>query len=213
MIAIIQNMGHTQQEKAASRERIVAATARRIRDQGLERPAIAEIMREAGLTHGGFYRHFASREELIAEAVGRAMTDTEQGLEATVAGAADPLGAVAAAYLSPTHRDHPAAGCALPALGEEVRHASDAARDAYRDQVDRYVAALQAVDDRADAEAGDRAVVTLSAMVGALVLSRALGPTPQSDALLATVAAAVRDRQILPGVPTAPDPTAEQDPA
>jgi TetR/AcrR family transcriptional repressor of nem operon len=205
-------MGHTQEEKAASRERIVAATARRIREDGLQRPAIAEIMREAGLTHGGFYKHFASRDELIAEAVGRAMTDTERGLEETAAGSADPLAAIAGTYLSPAHRDHPAQGCALPALGEEVRQAPEPARAAYRAQVDRYLDALRAVDDHDDPAVADRAVVTLSAMVGALVLSRALGDTGDSDALLSTVRDAVCDRRILPGSPPGTT-TAEEDPA
>lgn len=191
-------MGHTRQEKAASRERIVAATARRIREQGIERPAIAEIMREAGLTHGGFYKHFGSRDELIGEAVDRAMTDTAAGLRETIGGAEDPLAALAAAYLSAEHRDDAGTGCGLPALGADMPHAGDAARRRYDAQVDRYLEVLEALDGAADDEARRRAVVTLSAMVGGLLLARALGPTTASDDVLAAVQDAVAGRRILP---------------
>ena len=70
-------MGHSRDEKAASHERIVGITAAQIRENGTQQPGVAEIMRAAGLTHGGFYKHFGSRDELIDEAVGRALTDNE----------------------------------------------------------------------------------------------------------------------------------------
>src|SRR3954469_10483135 len=96
MIAIIQAaMRHSEEEKAVSHDRIVEIAAARIRESGTEQPGVAEIMRAAGLTHGGFYKHFGSRDELIAEAVERALTDTESGLRDTVAGADDPLAAFA----------------------------------------------------------------------------------------------------------------------
>src|SRR5829696_7864943 len=95
-------MRHSKKEKAASHDRIVAIAAARIRESGIEQPGVAEIMRAAGLTHGGFYKHFGSREELIAEAVERALTDSESRVRETTDGAEDSLAAFADSYLSAT---------------------------------------------------------------------------------------------------------------
>src|SRR3954452_24936113 len=106
MIAIIHlTMRHSREEKAASHERIVAVAAARIREAGTDQPGVAEIMTAAGLTHGGFYKHFGSREELIDEAVGRAMVDSEPRIAALAAEADDPMAAFIDAYLSEEHRD------------------------------------------------------------------------------------------------------------
>lgn len=183
-------MGYTQAQKAENRERIVTAAARQIREQGLERPAIAELMREVGLTHGGFYKQFGSRDELIAEAVECVMAETGRRLEGVVEGADEPLAAVAQAYVSAEHRDDVGGGCGLPALGAEVAHADARARDAYSAQVGQYVDALAALDG----SGRELAMVRLSAMVGAVLLARGLGDTSASDALLR----AVRDAFIAP---------------
>jgi TetR/AcrR family transcriptional regulator, transcriptional repressor for nem operon len=200
MIAIIQfAMRHSKQDKAASHERIVAIAAARIRESGTEQPGVAEIMRAAGLTHGGFYKHFGSRDELIAEAVERALTDSQSRMPWITAGAEDPLAAFADAYLSATHRDDPATGCGVVALGTDMARVGGPAQDAYRGQVERYLAYLErllAGDD--DDDARRRAIVTLSAMVGAVMISRALGPTPRSDEILRDVREAVRERRLLP---------------
>src|SRR3954463_15638646 len=98
MIAIIQiEMRHSKDDKAASHERIVAVAAERIRESGTEQPGVAEIMRAAGLTHGGFYQHFRPPHELIAEAVEHALTESEPRF-AELADADDPLAAFADAY-------------------------------------------------------------------------------------------------------------------
>ena len=121
MIAIIQvAMRHSKEDKAASHERIVEVAAARIRESGTEQPGVAEIMRAAGLTHGGFYKHFGSRDELIAEAVERALADSEPRLVEITAGAQDPLAAFADAYVSTAHRDDPASGCGVAALGTDM---------------------------------------------------------------------------------------------
>src|SRR5438093_9651452 len=113
MIAIIHiAMGHSKDDKAASHERIVAAAAARIRESGTEEPGVAEIMRAAGLTHGGFYKHFGSREDLIAEAVERALTESEPRF-AEMTAADDPLATFADWYVSTAHRDDPATGCGV----------------------------------------------------------------------------------------------------
>src|SRR5215208_1231138 len=121
MIAIIQvAMGHSKDDKTASHERIVGIAAARIRESGTEQPGVAEIMRAAGLTHGGFYKHFGSRDELIAEAVERALTDSESRVREATSGAEDPLATFADAYLSTAHRDDPSTGCGVVALGADM---------------------------------------------------------------------------------------------
>jgi len=154
-------------------------------------------MRAAGLTHGGFYKHFDSREELIEEAVERALTDNQKTVAQMVYEADDPLAAFADSYVSTAHRDDPAHGCGVVALGADVMRVAGAAQDAYRAQVDRYLAYLQSLLDGDDDDRRKQANVTLSAMVGAVMIARALGPTPRSDELLRDVRDAVRERRLL----------------
>ncbi|HEX4107905.1 MAG TPA: TetR/AcrR family transcriptional regulator [Solirubrobacteraceae bacterium] len=191
-------MRHSKDEKAASHERIVAVAAAQIRERGTEQPGVAEIMRAAGLTHGGFYKHFASRDDLIAEAVGCALTENEPEVARLLCEADDPLGAFADWYVSEAHRDDAAHGCGVVALGADATRAGGAVREAYRAQVDRYLAHVQALIGGDDPDARRRATVTLSAMVGAVAIARALGPTAVSDEILQDVRAAVRERRLLP---------------
>jgi TetR/AcrR family transcriptional regulator, transcriptional repressor for nem operon len=190
-------MRRSQEDKAASHERIVAAAAARIREAGTEQPGVAEIMRAAGLTHGGFYKHFGSRDELIVEAVEHAMTETESRVHELTAAAEDPLAAWADAYLSVEHRDDPATGCAVVALGTDIHRVGGTAQEAYRAQVDRYIAHVQQLLEGDDETTRRRATLTLSAMVGAMMIARALGPTPRSEEILRDVREAVRERRLL----------------
>ncbi|MGO9819306.1 MAG: TetR/AcrR family transcriptional regulator [Solirubrobacteraceae bacterium] len=190
-------MRHSKQDKAASHERIVATAAARIRESGTEQPGVAEIMRAAGLTHGGFYKHFGSRDELIVEAVEHALTDSESRVPELTAGADDPLAAFADSYLSVAHRDDPATGCGVVALGTDMPRVGGAAQEAYRAQVERYLAHLQRLLEGDDDATRRRATLTLSAMVGAVMIARALGPTQRSDEILRDVREAVRERRLL----------------
>src|SRR5690349_5822805 len=189
-------MGYSKDDKAASHERIVAVAAARIRESGTEQPGVAEIMRAAGLTHGGFYKHFGSRDELIVEAVERALSETESRVQQLMAGADDPLAAWADAFLATEHRDDPATGCAVVALGTDMQRVGGPAQEAYRAQVDRYLAHLQSLLEGDEETTRRRAAVTLSAMVGAMLLARALGPTPRSEEILRDVREAVRERRL-----------------
>jgi len=190
-------MRHSKEDKAASHERIVNTAAARIRESGTDQPGVAEIMRAAGLTHGGFYKHFESREQLIEEAVERALTENQKTVAQVVYEADDPLAAFADSYVSTAHRDDAAHGCGVVALGADIRRVGGVAQDAYRAQVDRYLAYLQSLLDGDDEDSRKRANVTLSAMVGAVMIARALGPTPRSDELLRDVREAVRERRLL----------------
>jgi TetR/AcrR family transcriptional repressor of nem operon len=189
MIANIQTtMGHSQNDKHRSHERIVEIAARRIREHGTEAPGVAEIMREAGLTHGGFYKHFASREQLIAEAAAHALAEGDAFVARATDAAEDPFAAYIEAYLSDAHRDDPGTGCAVTALGADAAHGgSDELRAAYAAQVRELIALLaRLADDESDA-GRRRATTAMSAMVGALLTSRAVGDPQLSEQILRDV--------------------------
>src|ERR1044071_4348767 len=132
MVTIIQvTMRHSREDKAASHERIVATAAARIRESGTEQPGVAEIMRAAGLTHGGFYKHFGSRDALIVERVEHALSEAESQLQELMAAAEDPGPAWADALLSVERRDDPATGCAVTALGTDTQRLGGPAQGAY----------------------------------------------------------------------------------
>src|SRR6201985_3880426 len=137
MTSIIPGMGHSQDEKTRNHDRIVEIAARRIREQGTDGPGVAEIMGEAGLTHGGFYKHFGSREELVAAAAQHSYDESGVAAEAVVRDADDPLRAFVDWYLSEAHRDDPGTGCAVVALGGDIPRAGDGVRDGYTAQVRR----------------------------------------------------------------------------
>ena len=189
-------MRHSKEDKAASHERIVEVAAARIRESGTEQPGVAEIMRAAGLTHAGFYKHFGSRDELIAEAVERALVDSEPRLVEIAAGAEDALAAFADAYASAAHRDDPASGCGVAALGTDMparrRAGAGGLPRAGRALPGPPRAAAWRRRRRASSRDGD-----VSAMVGAVMIARALGPTLGSDEILRDVRAAVRERRLL----------------
>ena len=108
-------MGSSQADKAASHQRIVTAAAARIRRAGVDGLSVADLMGEAGLTHGGFYRHFGSRDDLVAEAVEAALTRGSKRAEAAARqGGTEGLAATIDAYLSPLHRDSPKPGARSP---------------------------------------------------------------------------------------------------
>jgi TetR/AcrR family transcriptional repressor of nem operon len=179
-------MGTSKRDKAASRERIVATMAERIRESGPEQPGVAEVMAASGLTHGGFYKHFASRDELVVEAVARALSDSQARMAEITASSEDPLPAFIDAYVSEAHRDEPATGCGVAALGMDVARLGEGpARERFAAQVEQYQALLASTLGGPHARA--EATVTLAAMVGAVTIARALGPTPASDAVLRDV--------------------------
>jgi TetR/AcrR family transcriptional repressor of nem operon len=183
-------MGHSQDEKTRNHDLIVEVAAARMREAGTDGPGVAEIMRAAGLTHGGFYKHFASRDELVGAAVDRALADGEQALQGLTAGAADPLGAFVDWYASADHRDNAGAGCAIVALGADASRAGEPVRAAYRAQVERYLDHLEAMIGGDDARRN--AVTSLAMLVGGVLVARALGDSDVSDEILDTVRAAVK---------------------
>ncbi|MEU4098256.1 TetR/AcrR family transcriptional regulator [Streptomyces sp. NPDC026673] len=183
-------MGHSQAAKAESREKVLRITARRIREEGMTRPGVAELMNEAGLTHGGFYKHFASRDDLMGQAAALALADGEAKMaEAARRDPEEPRAGLIDAYLSTRHRDAPGTGCALVTLGAAAGRGDAAMKEAYEQQVRSYLALIgEAAEGEAAEEAQADAMLTLSALVGALLISRAVADPRLSDELLATVA-------------------------
>ena len=173
------------QDKARTHEQIVDIAAARIRQDGTAAPSVAEIMQSAGLTHGGFYKHFDSRDELVAEAVERTFAESQEATAAVIEGAEDPLAAFVDWYVSPEHRDNPASGCGVVALGADASRADPRVRAAYTEQVKRYLAQLkQLLGDDA------KAAVALSTLVGAVLVARAVDDPALSDEIIADVRAA-----------------------
>jgi TetR/AcrR family transcriptional repressor of nem operon len=179
MSGIIHVMGHSREDKAKSHDRIVEIAAARFREAGTAGPGVAELMQAAGLTHGGFYKHFGSRDDLVAEAVNRALDENASSMAALTADAADPLVAFVDWYTSAEHRDAPGAGCAVVALGADAPRGDERVRAAYTAQAQRYIAHLEEM-------LGDRrrAVSALSTLVGAVLVARAVSPGGLSDEIL-----------------------------
>jgi len=172
--------------KDATHERIVAVAGRAIRRSGYDGTGVADIMKEAGLTHGAFYSHFASREAMLAEAAARACAESAGGV-AEMAASAPPgkaLDAMLAAYLSREHAEQCESGCPLAALASEtVRQAPEVRR-----VVTRHIKAMidllaRQSPDWGQPAAHERALVTLSTLVGALMLARAVDEPALSDSL------------------------------
>src|SRR5229473_412946 len=128
-------MGHSRRDKQTTHERIVRVAAKRFRERGLEGIGVADVMKEAGVTVGGFYRHFGSRDELVVEALATAFKDLDVWEEHT----ADMVHLLQN-YLTEAHRDAPGTGCAMGALLGDMTRGSKSARVLYTERVKRTLA-------------------------------------------------------------------------
>jgi TetR/AcrR family transcriptional repressor of nem operon len=182
-------MGHSQAEKADSHDRIVQVAATRFRENGVDRIGVADLMKEAGLTHGGFYRHFASRDELVAEAVERALHEGARAMDAVANISKAPLAAVLEAYLSSAHRDNLATSCAVTTLAADVARSNDRARGAYTRQVGRYLQLLiKLIPGVGQRSRRKKAIAVLSTLVGAVSIARAVNDKKLSLEILNSAA-------------------------
>jgi len=185
-------MGHSQAEKAKSRERILDAAAVQIRELGLDGLSIAELMKSAKLTHGGFYGHFDSRDQLISEALAKALS--EGGPESTRLGSTNgprTLKALLSTYLSKAHRDNRSAGCAVAALAGDVARSDRRTRDVMTSYLSQYFDNLaQLVEGEHPDES---AIAIVCTMVGALALSRVTRDRSMSDKILRAAQRSILD--------------------
>ncbi|MBC3919416.1 TetR/AcrR family transcriptional regulator [Undibacterium sp. CY18W] len=173
--------------KEISHERIVEVAARAIRRSGYDGTGVADIMKEAGLTHGGFYSHFASREALLAEAADRAGAEAVAA-SAQIAAAVPPeqaLQALVQAYLSKEHFDSIERGCPVCALGSEMpRQAPEVRRAATRRIKEMIDVVARQLPDWGQPGAHEQALMVVATMVGTLLLARAVDDTRLSDSFL-----------------------------
>lgn len=190
-------MRHSKEEKAASHRRIVDVASARIREAGTEGPGVAEIMSAAGLTHGGFYKHFASRDELVTEALAQAFTDTQAAAEVLAESVEDPLAAFVDWYASIEHCQEPASGCAVVSLGADVARGDQRLRRVYQAQVERYLEQLEQLLGPGE-DARRRAVLALTSLVGAVLVARAVDDEALATEILDDVRAAVKSSRPSP---------------
>jgi AcrR family transcriptional regulator len=176
--------------KEVTHERIVEAAARAIRRSGFDGTSVADIMKDAGLTHGGFYAHFASREAMLAEAVDRAGAETLAFME-RIAASVPPeraLQAMTEAYLSEAHLESVETGCGAAALVSELpRQAPEVRRAATRRIKELIDLVARQSPDWGQPSAHENALVTVATVVGALALGRAVSDRKLADDLRGAV--------------------------
>jgi TetR/AcrR family transcriptional repressor of nem operon len=184
----------SREQAVQNRDRIVEAAAQLFRERGFDGIGVADLMKEAGLTHGGFYGHFSSKEELIAEASARALADSLAVWSKRAERASgDPLSAVASAYLTSRHRDNPGAGCLLAALGPDVSRHGPLVRRAVTGYVRSAVDLLtKLVPDKSKAARRQKAISTCATLIGAMVLARAVDDRAFSQEILDAGLASVK---------------------
>jgi TetR/AcrR family transcriptional regulator, transcriptional repressor for nem operon len=170
-------MRKSKEEAAETRKRIVRAAAREFREQGIVATGLADLMKAAGLTHGGFYKHFASKDQLVAEATVAAMDSILEELSAHPT-----VNSVVAEYLSTRHRDNPASGCPLAALGDELARSDKKARAAATAGFVRLVDILAGKAHTADVRR--QALVAAVTMIGAVTMSRVVSDSKLSAEIL-----------------------------
>src|SRR3954469_21842305 len=184
----------SREQAVENRERIVETAARLFRERGFEGIGVTDLMKEAGLTHGGFYGHFSSKEDLIAEASERVLTGS-LALFTKVAerASADPLPAIASAYLTSSHRDKPGEGCLLAALGADVSRQGPTVRRAVTDHLRTAVDLLaKLVPGKSKAARRQKAISTYATLVGTMVMARAVNHRAMSQEILDAGLASVK---------------------
>ena len=184
----------TREEARRNREKIVEAAARRFRERGFEGIGVADLMKEAGLTHGGFYGHFESKEQLMAEAMTLALgRSRERWAKRAAASPDDPVGALARMYLTTRHRDAPGDGCVMSALATDASRQGPPVRQAFSTGLRSSFEFLSRLVKGASPAARRRkAIATYASWVGALVLARAVA---DDDALSREILAAVSESE------------------
>lgn len=186
----------TRQQSQENRQRVLCLAARRFREQGFQGLGVAELMAEAGLTHGGFYKQFASKDDLAAEAGAKALAENLATYE-TLAKRHLTISGVTTALLTERHRDNPGTGCMLAALGTDIARAGPGMQRTTTGGVRKLLDCLAAlVPGRPKKKARERALAAYATMVGALVVARAVDdPALSREILLAARASLSRPEE------------------
>ena len=193
-------MRYSREHKQETHARIVRKAAVRLREKGAHGVGVADLMKDAGLTHGGFYAHFDSRDALVAEALAYAMDRSMEHWRniADQTSAEKRLATIIETYLTPVHRDDPGHGCAITSLGAEIARESPKTRKAFAAKVEHLIDLI--ADQMAELPpkaARRQATAILATMMGTVVLARIAGTNESSDEILqagreAALAARVR---------------------
>lgn len=188
-------MGYSKAQKTRTHKRIVSIASKRFREKGLAGFGIAELMKEADLTVGGFYKHFGSRDDLVAEAVNSAFGGWQRRLDAAKSGGPSvSLVKLIDDYLNQAHRDDPGTGCAYSALAPEIARSDKRTRSLTTEQVRNDIRLISSLlpgkDKRKDRS---QAILTFSALVGAMSLARAVSDESLSREILKTVAGLLKN--------------------
>jgi TetR/AcrR family transcriptional repressor of nem operon len=181
-------MRYSKEHKQETHARIVRKASVRLREKGAHGIGVADLMKEAGLTHGGFYAHFDSREALLIEAFAYAMDRSMDYWRKSTAETSPEkrLAMIVDSYLTASHRDDPGRGCAVPTLGAEIARESPKARKAFAAKLEQMIDMIaEQLIDLPPKTARKQAAVTLATMMGTLVLSRIAGNGEFSDEILA----------------------------
>jgi len=190
-------MRYSREHKIETHARIVKKASVRLREKGAHGIGVADLMKDAGLTHGGFYAHFDSREALVIEAFAYAM---DRGTErwrklAELTPVEQRFATIVESYLTPLHRDDPGHGCAIPTLGAEIARESPKTRKAFATKLEQMIDMLaDQLPDLPRKAARKQATATIATMIGTLVMARVAGNGEFSDEILGAGREAVLDR-------------------
>ncbi|ASY56818.1 MULTISPECIES: TetR/AcrR family transcriptional regulator [Sinorhizobium] len=177
----------------ANREAVINVASRLFREHGFDGIGLKDLMKGAGLTQGGFYKQFESKDDLAAQASRRAMEHATRRWSAIAAASPDPLEAVIELYLSTGHREEKSDGCPLVALGADAARQTEEVRAPFQDGIQAHLQILNELMPKAESPKGyGRAMAMLSLMVGAVTISRILNDEEMSQRFLEAAADEVR---------------------
>lgn len=167
----------SREQMAENRRRILDVASQLFKDKGFDAVSVAEVMKAAGMTHGGFYGHFSSKDDLVAQTLAHALA-ADRGGEGG-------FSAFVRSYLTPSHRDNAAGGCSTAGLAASIRHQTPAAQAAMTEGLRTQIARIEkALPEQGLAEKRRAAIGSWSAMVGAVILARAIDDKALSDEIL-----------------------------
>jgi TetR/AcrR family transcriptional repressor of nem operon len=176
----------SREQMAENRRRILDVASRLFRDKGFDAVSVAEVMKAAGFTHGGFYGHFSSKDDLVAQTIAHALSTDTVG--------EDDFSAYVGSYLSPRHRNNVAGGCPTAGLAGAIRHQTPPARSAMAGGLRAQLARIaEALPEQDPADRRRAAIGSWAAMVGAVILARAIDDPELSDEILEQTRAWIND--------------------
>jgi TetR/AcrR family transcriptional regulator, transcriptional repressor for nem operon len=179
-------MRYTRDHKAETRKKILETAGRLFRERGYDGVGVDAIMSEAGLTAGGFYSHFKSKQALFAESLGNAYDSRNRSLQASLKSKADsdPLQNLIYSYLSRTHRDMTGEGCIFPTLTTDVMRGSNETRESYEKRLRKFIQTIESQLPEGATPKRERAIAVLVQLIGGVMLARAVNDNQLSVDIL-----------------------------